>query len=321
MFRRQQQHTIPHTAHQFAFQRDIPPVLRVKPGATVRFETSPEPAERLFAAQEQGGNLGWMRASDTSRINAITGPLAIDGARPGDALRVEILEITTLEWGWCSAMPGFGLLANNVREPFLGRIPIKDGVVWLTEALQVPLRPMVGCFGVAPASGTTSALAPPMPWGGNYDLLQARPGATIWLPVQVESALLSLGDLHAAMGDGEATSISIECAGSITVRVDIERDTTLQMPRLLVDERLTTVGLAERGEWGSARRHASDQMFNYLTEERGLTEQDAFLYISAVGDLTFGGPAGAVACMTVPLAPLDARERYRPGTNVTRGSR
>ncbi len=312
MFRRNQPLVIPHEEHHFVFSPDIAPALKVKSGSTVRFDTSPAPAERLLAAQEAGGTDGWMAASDTARINAVTGPLYVNGARPGDALRVEILEITTLEWGWSSALPGFGLLTDNVHEPFLGRIPIKNNTVWLTEALQVPLRPMIGCFGVAPASGVTSALAPPMPWAGNYDLLQMRAGATVWLPVQVEGALLSLGDLHAAMGEAEATSIAIECAGSVTVRVEVERDRSLLMPRIVVDGRLTTIGLAERGEWGVARRHASDQMFNYLTEERGLTEVDAFLYITAAGDLTFGGPAGAVALMTVPLAPLDVRDQHRP---------
>lgn len=314
MFRRNQPLVIPHEEHHFVFSPDIAPALKVKSGSTVRFDTSPAPPERLFAAQETGGNDAWTAACDTSRINAITGPLYVNGARPGDVLRVEILEVTTLEWGWCMAMPSFGMLTNNLHEPFLGRIPIKDDTVWLTEALRVPLRPMVGCFGLAPASGVTSSLRPPMPWGGNYDLLEMRAGAIVWLPVQTEGALLSLGDLHAAMGEAEATGISIECAGSVTVRVEVERGRSLQMPRIVVDGRLTTIGLGDLSEWGVARRHASDQMFNYLTEERGLTEVDAFLYITAVGDLTFGGPAGAVALMTVPLAPLDARDQFRPAS-------
>ncbi|MDQ4043887.1 MAG: acetamidase/formamidase family protein [Chloroflexota bacterium] len=294
---------VPAEKHAFEFQADAKPILRVRSGETVRFETTPEPAERLFAAGDR-----WHDALDSQRINAVTGPVYIEGVEPGDAVSVEILEIETLDWGWCFFSPGFGLLANNLREPMIRRVPIRDDRVWINEALSVPLQPMIGCLGLAPARGASSTLAPPFPWGGNYDLLQVRAGSTVLLPAQVRGGLFSLGDLHAAMGDGEATSVSIECAGAATVRLGVRRGLDLQMPRIETPDRLYTVGLGERGDYVSARRHACDQMFNYLTEERALTPEDAYLLFSAAVDLSFGGPAGAVALASVPLDVLTSRE-------------
>lgn len=289
--------------HAFEFRPDIAPVLRVASGEVVRFETSPEPAERLFAAGAE-----WSARLDTRRLNAVTGPVFIDGVEPGDVVRVDVLEIETLDWGWNAFIPGFGMLCENLTTPMLRRIPIVDGRCWITEALSVPLRPMIGCLGLAPARGASSTLAPPFPWAGNYDLSQVKDGSTIWFPAQVRGGLFSLGDLHAAMGDGEATSVSIECAGAASVRLSVEKHLDIRMPRIVADGKLHTVGLADRGNYVSARRHAADQLFNYLTEERRLTPEDAYTLFSAAGDLTFGGPAGAVVLASVPLDVLDARD-------------
>lgn len=295
--------TVSHRQHAFEFRPDIAPVLRVQSGDVVRFETSPEPVERLFAT---GDN--WLSHLDTRKLNAVTGPVAIDGIAPGDAVRIDILEIETLDWGWNAFIPDFGMLCENLTTPILRRIPIADGRCWMTEALSVPLQPMIGCLGLAPARGASSTLSPPFPWAGNYDLVQVKAGSTIWFPAQVAGGLFSLGDLHAAMGQGEATSVSIECAGAATVRLSADKALDLQMPRIVADGRLHTVGLAERGNYSAARRHAADQLFNYLTEERRLTPEDAYTLISAVGDLSFGGPAGAVVLASIPLDVLDARD-------------
>jgi amidase len=295
--------TVSSRQHSFEFRPDIEPVLRVRSGDVVRFETSPEPAERLFRA---GDN--WCAQLDTRLLNAVTGPVFIDGVEPGDAVRVDILEITTLDWGWNAFIPNFGILCENLTSPMLRRVPIVDGRCWITDALSVPLRPMIGCLGLAPSRGASSTLSPPFPWAGNYDLLQVKAGSTIWFPAQVRGGLFSLGDLHAAMGDGEATSVSIECAGAATVQLSVDKRLDIQMPRIVADGKLHTVGLADRGNYTAARRHAADQLFNYLTEERRLTPVDAYTLFSAACDLTFGGPAGAVVLASVPLDVLDARD-------------
>ena len=132
----------------FAFRPDAEPVLRVRPGEVVRFETSPEPVERLFAAGPR-----WIEAIDLRAINAVTGPVFIEGVMPGDAVSVEVLAIEPLDWAWNAAIPGFGLLDGLLPGPMLERLPIRDGEVIVSERVRLPLRPMIGCLGLAPAEG------------------------------------------------------------------------------------------------------------------------------------------------------------------------
>jgi amidase len=279
----------------FAFRPDAEPVLRVAPGEIVRFETTAEPVERLFAA---GPN--WLEIFDTHAINAVSGPVFIAGVMPGDAVSVEILAIEPCDWAWNAAIPGYGLLDRLVPEPFLDRLPIVDGEVVVSERVRIPISPMIGCLGLAPARGETSTLAPAMPWGGNYDLPRVRAGATVLLPAQVPGGLFSLGDLHAAMGDHEATFIAIECAGAATVRLGVRPGLHLDTPRIETSDRISVIGLSARGDYFAARRQAARLLFEYLTRESGLTPREASILISAQGDLTLGGPAGTIVVGSVP---------------------
>lgn len=287
------------TRTTFAFRPDAVPVLRVRPGEVVRFETSPEPAERLFAAGP-----GWTEAIDVRAINAVTGPVFIEGVIPGDAVSVEILAIEPRDWAWSAAIPGFGLLDGLLPEPMLERLPIRDGDVIVSDRVHVPLRPMIGCLGLAPAEGETSTLSPSMPWAGNYDLTQIAPGATVLFPAQVPGGLFSLGDLHAAMGEHEATFVALECAGSATVRLDVRPGMHLETPRIEAADRVFVIGLSSCGDYGAARRQAARLLYQLLTREAGLTSREAYTLISARGDLTLGGPAGTIVLGSVPWPVL-----------------
>ena len=289
-------HTLSADQNAFVFRPDAPPVLRVRPDETVRFETSPAPVERLFAAGES-----WLDVLDTRAINAVTGPVFVEDVEPGDAVAVEVLDIETLDWGWSSFIPRFGLLGAAEMPPVLRRLPIHGGRIMLSDHLSLPVRPMIGCLGLAPTTGQSSTLAPPYPWGGNYDLDHVAPGTTILFPAQVPGGLFSLGDLHAAMGRGEATSVAIECAGAATVRLGIRKGLRLATPRIETPDRLFTVGLAAKGGYLDAKRQAAKLMFAYLTTERGLAPADAYAVMSGWVNLEFGGPADAVVLAGVPL--------------------
>jgi amidase len=279
----------------FAFRPDADPVLRVRRGETVRFETSPEPIERLFAAGS-----GWTEEIDVRALNTLTGPVFIQGVAPGDTVSVEVLAIEPRDWAWNAAIPGFGLLDGLFPEPMLERLPIQDGEVIVSERVRLPLRPMIGCLGLAPAEGATSSLSPAMPWAGNYDLTQIAPGATVLFPAQVPGGLFSLGDLHAAMGEHEATFIAIECAGSATVRLDVRPGLTLESPRIETPDRIFVIGLSPCGDYGAARLQAARLLYELLTREAELTPREAYAVISARGDLTLGGPAGTIVLGSIP---------------------
>src|SRR3954451_2502371 len=288
-------HFVPAAQTTFAFRPDTEPVLRVRPGEVVRFETSPEPVERLFAA-----GAAWTDVVDVRAINAVTGPVFIEGVMPGDAVSVEVLAIEPRDWAWNAAIPGFGLLDGLLPEPRLERLPIQDGEVIVSERVRLPLHPMIGCLGLAPAEGETSTLSPAMPWAGNYDLTQIAPGATVLFPAQVPGGLFSLGDLHAAMGEHEATFVAIECAGSATMRLDVRPGMALETPRIETGDRIFVIGLSPCGDYGAARIQAVRLLYELLTREGELTPREAYTVISAHGDLTLGGPAGTIILVSVP---------------------
>jgi amidase len=139
-----------------------------------------------------------------------------------------------------------------------------------------------------------------MPWAGNYDLTQIAPGATVLFPAQVPGGLFSLGDLHAAMGEHEATFIALECAGAATVRLDVRPGPRLESPRIETAERVFVLGLNDRGDYGAARQQAARLLFELLTREAGLTPREAYVFISARGDLALGGPAGTIVVASAP---------------------
>jgi amidase len=293
-------HIVPANQTVFSFRPDAEPVLRVRPGEIIRFETSPEPVERLFAA-----GADWTEVIDVRAINAVTGPVFIEGVMPGDAVSVEVLAIEPRDWGWNAAIQGFGLLDGLLPEPMLERLPIQDGEVIVSDRVRLPLRPMIGCLGLAPAQGATSSLSPAMPWAGNYDLTQIAPGATVLFPAQVPGGLFSLGDLHAAMGEHEATFIAIECAGSATVRLDVRAGMVLETPRIETPDRIFVIGLSSCGDYSAARLQAARLLYELLTREAELTPREAYVVISARGDLTLGGPAGTIVLGSVPRAIVD----------------
>jgi amidase len=293
-------HLVPANQTVFSFRSDAEPVLRVRPGEIIRFETSPEPVERLFAA-----GADWTEVIDVRAINAVTGPVFIEGVMPGDAVSVEVLAIEPRDWGWNAAIQGFGLLDGLLLEPMLERLPIQDGEVIVSDRVRLPLRPMIGCLGLAPAQGATSSLSPAMPWAGNYDLTQIAPGATVLFPAQVPGGLFSLCDLHAAMGEHEATFIAIECAGSATVRLDVRPGMALETPRIETTDRVFVIGLSSCGDYSAARLQAARLLYELLTGEAELTPREAYIVISARGDLTLGGPAGTIVLGSVPRAIVD----------------
>ena len=155
------------------------------------------------------------------------------GAQPGDALAVEILEFTPRDWGWTAIIPGFGLLADEFPDPWLriSKVDAASGRVQFGEGITLPFRPFPGTIGVAPREPGEHSIVPPSDWGGNIDIKHLRAGTTLYLPVGVEGALFSVGDTHAAMGDGEVCGTAVETAMDITVRLTVRKDMPIAAPQ------------------------------------------------------------------------------------------
>lgn len=276
---------------------DAEPVLRVAPGTGERiaFETD----DAAYAQMEEFRDLSKV----TATLNPITGPVFVEGAEPGDALAVTIHDIELAEQGWSLYIPGAGALAGPMGEEFyVRRIPVSDGVVRLTDSISCPARPMVGCIGVAAAEQDMSTVMPSYPTGGNMDLTDARPGSTVYLPVQVPGALLAIGDIHAVMSRGESSFVAIEIAGRATVSVDLLKGKNLRAPRVDTGDEIVCVGLGDPVQTSIDR--AYEDLFAVLTEEHGFSAGDAYTVMSALAHTELGGPTGSVA--PDPLHPFRA---------------
>lgn len=226
---------MPRTIHRhqrhLAWDRTIPPIAEIPPGTTLTVETH-EASDGQLSPDSVAGDL---LATDPGRVNPVTGPIAIEGAEPGDTLAVTIREVEGSGWGWTAIIPEFGLLADDFGDPYLLHThyaPADDSLDFAGVGVTVPYRPFIGTIGVAPAAPGPHDVIPPRHVGGNLDLRDVRPGATLYLPVEVDRALLSLGDTHAAQGDGEVCGTAIETPATVTLTVDLQRDHAVTMPAL-----------------------------------------------------------------------------------------
>ena len=282
-------YTLAKEQNSTAFDRTIPPVLEVDSGDTVTFNTSDIAYNRLFNGET-------VEAIGLENFNRVTGPVLVRGAEQGDALRIEVLDIQVVR-AWSVWLPQFGGLGAHTDTIRVMETPLRDGRAYI-GTISVPIRPMIGCIGVAPSEGTASTFMPAYPFGGNMDLREMEVGTTLYLPVQTTGGLLSMGDLHAAMGTQEPTWVSLEAAGSATLRVSLEKGMRLNYPRLHLKGATYFLGMADTYE--KAHPIALEEAFNYLTKVRGLDAFEAYAYISATVDMRLGGPATTIVIAVVP---------------------
>ena len=282
--------TLAKEQHTVDFRADHVPQARVASGATIRFETGDIAYERLSKGEA-------LDAIGLETFNRVTGPVTIDGAEPGDAVRVEILDIE-IHRSWSVWLPGFGALGAYTEETVATQIPLVGGFAVISERLRVPVEPMIGCIGLAPASGVGSTFMPAYHWGGNMDLREMSPGTIVDLPVEVAGGLLSIGDHHAAMGRGEPTWVSLESAGASTVRVTLLKNAGVSHPVLRREGSILFLGMGD--DLAAAHQHAVDRAWAWLIEDRGLEPFEAYAYASARLEMRLGGPASAMVLAGLP---------------------
>ena len=197
----------------------IPPVLTVPSGSVVEVHTK-EASDGQITEMTSADELANI---DFGLIHPLTGPVYVEGASPGDVLAVTIHDIEVEGWGWATILPGFGFLADEFTEPWIRGFPMRPGA---TEArfnfnITIPLAPFAGVMGVAPATDSMLVTIPPRANGGNMDNRHMTAGTTVYFPVQVEGALFSIGDTHAAQGDGEVSGTAIEAPMRIVYEVAV----------------------------------------------------------------------------------------------------
>jgi acetamidase/formamidase len=226
-------------------------------------------------------------AIDRNRIHALTGPIFIEGAEPGDVLEIEVLQVQHRGWGWTSVIPGLGFLKNRFREPHLFHWALDPEISRSLGSAIVPLRPFCGVMGVAPAEDGEFRTRPPGPFGGNMDVRELCTGAMLYLPVFNPGALFSAGDAHAAQGDGEVCINGIECPAEVSLRFRVHRHQPLSGPLLESAESRSPDAPADAwivvesdADAIQAARGATERMIDLLIARWSFTPIHAYLLCS-----------------------------------------
>lgn len=280
------------TVHRGAFASTIPPVLTVKSGDIVEITTLsgdtddlPDAKHGFTVRPEHRNLLAKVPAGEGPHL--MTGPIAVEGAMPGDELVVEIQAMELADdWGWNVIKPDKGTLPEDF--PDLRRIHValdqKSKIVSMPWGLELPAVPFFGVIGVAPAPADgrlTSVI--PRNWGGNIDCKHLGAGATLHLPVFNKGALFSVGDGHAVQGDGEVCITAIETGLRGTVRLSVKKNTNISRPWAETASHVIT--MAFDPDLDLAAKDALREMIKYIVRATGLSAPDAYSLCSVAADM------------------------------------
>lgn len=221
-------HTVPDGSIHKTWNRSNASVLTIKPGEEIVFH-APDASNGEITRRSVTAD---MATIDYRRLDPLMGPVYVDGVKPGDALKIELLDLKPVDWGWTALLPSFGLLADEIRDPYLKIWELDRDFIEMPNGMRFDLRPMIGCIGVAPGQDGDYASITPTNAAGNLDCRYLGPGSTLMVPVFNEGALLSATDGHAIQGDGEICGTGIECRMAMTLRVDVVRNANLKAPEV-----------------------------------------------------------------------------------------
>jgi amidase len=291
----------------YHFDAATPPVLTIDPGETVVVESHDTATDRLNRAEDLES---FIAARNPLEVNPAGGPIYINGAKPGDALAVTILDIQLGPLGFVRTLNGAGALQRDIEPNSVLMVRAEGDHLIFGDKVRMPARPMVGVLGTAPADGRVYT-AHPGPQGSNMDFNANTVGTTVYLPVRVPGGLLGIGDLHAAMGDGEVSGTGVEIRGETTARIDLIEGAAPKRPWMETATDWIATGQGETLE--IAVEEAVDQLTGILQENLDLTRTEAFLLVSARGDVRIGQAARIKGCdaTVYALFPKNA-ERLSP---------
>lgn len=260
----------------------IAPVATVPSGAVVEVYTE-EASDQQLSFSSTAADVPGVQFDP---IHPLTGPVFVEGAEPGDVLAVKILTIEIGDWGWAGIFPGFGFLADQFTQPYLKTFELgKDKKeVRFNDKINIPLRPFAGVMGVAPATEEMLSTIPPRANGGNMDDPNLVAGTTVYFPIFVKGALFSIGDTHAAQGQGEVCGTAIEAPMRIVYQLDvIKGGREIQEPQYETDEYYAVTGFGATID--AAARKATGFMVDYLVAEHHLDRNEAYVLCSLAADL------------------------------------
>ena len=284
----------PATVHRNFFDAALKPVLTIESGDIVRLETAtgnPRWFEDLGVPKEKiPAELYPIFdgvSADDRGDHTLNGPIAIRGAEPGDVIEVRIRTVDLrLPIGGQAFSPNSGTLPEEFpyEKNRVTWIDVANRVVLFAPGIEIPARPFWGVIGVAPPAGMGRVSSgPPNVFGGNFDNPDLGAGSTLYLPVHVAGALLSIGDGHAAQGYGEVSGTAVETSLKGEIQVVLHKKGRLRWPRAETATHYMTMGLDE--DLDQAAKIATREMLDFLVETKGLSREEAYLLASVAMNL------------------------------------
>jgi acetamidase/formamidase len=281
-------HEIDPTRIHHAWDNTLEPTLTIASGDTVEYDL----VMTAHGQVHEGATFADV-SFDFDTLYNLLGPVYVEGARPGDTLRIDILELAPGDWGWCVILPEFGTLPADFPDGHLRTFDLRDReTAELAPGVRIPLAPFLGTMGNAPDEPAQAAVFPPHKGGGNIDTRHLTAGSTLWLPVWCEGALFSCGDPHAVQGDGEVCVAACECDMGAILRFTVEPG-SIGAPRFRTAGALTPK-VDSGGHYGvmgiapdlmEGTRKAVTAMIEWIVAEHGLSREDAYMLCSLAGDL------------------------------------
>jgi amidase len=280
----------------YSFSASSVPVATIEPGERIVFETFDASTGRIRLPEDL---VTYLKVRDMRKVNPAAGPVFVRGARPGDEVVVTIERIDLTDQGYIRAAPG-GVL-DGIEEPTVVIVPVVDGDLLLPGGIRLPARPMVGVIGTAPAEGIIYT-AVPGPQGSNLDCNAVNVGARVHLPVHVPGALVALGDVHAAMGDAEVSGTGVEINAEVTATIDLLPGRARARPWIETPDAIVSTASAPTLE--AASRLAVSDLVDLLRERFPLTRAEAFMVVSAYGDVRIGQACGGLDATVYARFPV-----------------
>ncbi|MFV0557192.1 MAG: acetamidase/formamidase family protein [Enterococcus sp.] len=260
----------------FALSKENPPVATIKPGEEVTFETYDCFTNQITDEHGSFEKLDW------ERVNPATGPVFVEGAEPGDTLIVSIKKIVIQGPATIFTGPNAGVMGDELTENTIRILDVTAEQLQFNEKIAIPLNKMIGVIGTAPKDAAIGC-GTPDDHGGNMDCKEITEGTDLYLPVNVSGALLSLGDCHAAMGDGEVSVCGAEVPCEVTVAVHLQKQTEWPLPFLVRNGKIST--LSSKKTVDEACVGATKNMVYFVEKYAGLSKGEAIHLLSLAGNL------------------------------------
>jgi len=269
-------YTVSDKHHIYAMSKEHPAVLTVPSGSRLVFETKDALDGQVSSDGQSVDALDW------ERVNPATGPVAVEGAMPGDVIKVTIESIEATGIGVMAAIPGLGVFGSSITQSNIKVMPIHSDHIPFGNGLKLPVRPMIGVIGVAPA-GDPVPCGTPGSHGGNMDCKLIAPGNILYLPVFHPGGLLAMGDVHACMGDGEIMGTGVETPANVEITVELIKGFAIPDPLLETADMLYSIASADTLE--NAATKAVSNMRDMVAAKLKLEADVAGMFLSAIGEL------------------------------------